>query len=68
MPTMDGFQFIQKLKNKDFPVVITTAYNQYAIKALKKMQDKGISQLLAVDGDAYVGVVHLHNLINEGIL
>ncbi|MBT8294159.1 MAG: response regulator transcription factor [Eudoraea sp.] len=35
MPTMDGFQFIQKLNNKDFPVVITTAYNQYAIKALK---------------------------------
>ncbi|MFK5973074.1 MAG: LytTR family DNA-binding domain-containing protein [Flavobacteriaceae bacterium] len=35
MPTMDGFQFIQKLKNKDFPVIITTAYNQYAIKALK---------------------------------
>lgn len=35
MPTMDGFQFIQKLKHKDFPVVITTAYNQYAIKALK---------------------------------
>ncbi|MCW5516399.1 LytR/AlgR family response regulator transcription factor [Muriicola sp. Z0-33] len=35
MPTMDGFQFIQKLKNQDFPVVITTAYNQYAIKALK---------------------------------
>jgi two-component system LytT family response regulator len=35
MPTMDGFQFIQKLKNKDFPVVITTAYNQYAIKAMK---------------------------------
>ncbi|MDP5231374.1 MAG: LytTR family DNA-binding domain-containing protein [Cellulophaga sp.] len=35
MPTMDGFQFIQQLKNKEFPVVITTAYNQYAIKALK---------------------------------
>ncbi|MBQ4913566.1 response regulator transcription factor [Maribacter sp. MMG018] len=35
MPTMDGFQFIQKLTNKNFPVVITTAYNQYAIKALK---------------------------------
>lgn len=35
MPTMDGFQFIQKLSNNDFPVVITTAYNQYAIKALK---------------------------------
>ncbi len=35
MPTMDGFQFIQKITNKNFPVVITTAYNQYAIKALK---------------------------------
>jgi two-component system LytT family response regulator len=35
MPTMDGFQFIQKLSNKNFPIVITTAYNQYAIKALK---------------------------------
>lgn len=35
MPKMDGFQFIQNLKNKNFPVVITTAYNQYAIKALK---------------------------------
>lgn len=35
MPTMDGFQFIQKLTNKNFPVVITTAYNQYALKAIK---------------------------------
>ncbi|SHJ64269.1 two component transcriptional regulator, LytTR family [Maribacter aquivivus] len=35
MPTMDGFQFIKKLTNKNFPVVITTAYNQYALKAIK---------------------------------
>jgi len=35
MPTMDGFQFIQKLHNRDMAVVITTAYNQYAIQALK---------------------------------
>ncbi|MFD2100360.1 LytR/AlgR family response regulator transcription factor [Flagellimonas iocasae] len=35
MPAMDGFQFIKNLKNKDFPVVITTAYNQYALQALK---------------------------------
>lgn len=35
MPTMDGFQFIQKLTNLNFPVVITTAYNQYALKAIK---------------------------------
>jgi two-component system LytT family response regulator len=35
MPTMDGFQFLEKLSNKDFAVVITTAYDEYAIKALK---------------------------------
>lgn len=49
MPTMDGFQFIQKLNNKDFPVVITTAYNQYAIKALK---NEAIDYLLKpIDSD-----------------
>ena len=36
MPTMDGFQFLEKLGKKDFAVVITTAYNEYAITALKK--------------------------------
>jgi len=35
MPIMDGFQFIKNLKNKNFPIIITTAYNQYALKALK---------------------------------
>lgn len=35
MPTMDGFQFLERLPKKDFAVVITTAYDEYAIKALK---------------------------------
>ncbi|WP_397363793.1 LytR/AlgR family response regulator transcription factor [Olleya sp. R77988] len=35
MPRMDGFQFLEKLKNKNIAVVITTAYDEYAIKALK---------------------------------
>ena len=35
MPTMDGFQFLDNLINKDFAIVITTAYNEYALKALK---------------------------------
>ncbi len=35
MPTMDGFQFLEKIGNRNFAVVITTAYNEYAIKALK---------------------------------
>ncbi|AKA35153.1 MAG: DNA-binding response regulator [Muricauda sp.] len=49
MPTMDGFQFIKNLKNKNFPVVITTAYNQYALKALK---NEAIDYLLKpIDSD-----------------
>lgn len=36
MPTMDGFQFLERLDTKDFAVVITTAYSEYAITALKK--------------------------------
>lgn len=39
-----------------------------AIKALEMIQTNGISQLLAVDGNTYCGIVHIHNLINEGIL
>lgn len=36
MPTMDGFQFLDQIETIDFAVVITTAYNEYAITALKK--------------------------------
>ena len=39
-----------------------------AIKALKLMQDNDISQLLATRDGLYQGVVHIHNLIKEGIL
>ena len=39
-----------------------------AIKALEMIQANGISQLLAVDGNTYCGIVHIHNLINEGII
>ena len=46
----------------------TISVDVLAIEALELMQNKGISQLLGVDGKKYIGVVHLHNLINEGII
>ncbi len=62
MPTMDGFQFIQKLQNKDVAVVITTAYNQYAIQALK---NEAIDYLLKpIDADDLghtIAKIHRHN-------
>lgn len=49
MPTMDGFQFLDKLEKKEFAVVITTAYNEYALKALK---NEAIDYLLKpIDSD-----------------
>lgn len=46
----------------------TIGVDVLAIKALKKIQENDISQLLAVEGERYMGVVHIHNLIKEGIL
>lgn len=45
----------------------TVAMDVLAVKALEIMQENGISQLLAVEGKEYKGVVHIHNLLNEGI-
>ncbi|HLP64268.1 LytTR family DNA-binding domain-containing protein [Flavobacterium sp.] len=49
MPEMDGFQFLDSFKNRHFSVVITTAYDQYAIKAIK---EKALDYLLKpIDSD-----------------
>ncbi|HET8886404.1 MAG TPA: KpsF/GutQ family sugar-phosphate isomerase [Salinimicrobium sp.] len=39
-----------------------------AVDAMDIMEANAISQLLAVEKDKYMGVVHLHNLIREGII
>lgn len=36
MPNMNGFQFLEKLKKRDFAVIFTTAYNEFAIDAIKQ--------------------------------
>lgn len=35
MPRMNGFEMLNSLPEKDFQVIFTTAYDQYAIKAIK---------------------------------
>ncbi|MBJ2174644.1 KpsF/GutQ family sugar-phosphate isomerase [Aureibaculum sp. A20] len=39
-----------------------------AVAALNIMESNNITQLLVADGDEYKGVVHLHDLIKEGII
>lgn len=66
MPTMDGFQLLERLNQRDFPVVITTAYNEYAIKALK---NEAIDYLLKpIDTDdleATIDRIKIHHQKNN---
>jgi arabinose-5-phosphate isomerase len=39
-----------------------------AVKALEIMRSNSITQLLVVEGRQYLGVIHLHDLIREGLI
>jgi len=39
-----------------------------AVEAMEVMENNGISQLLVTYNDQYAGVVHIHDLIKEGII
>lgn len=36
MPKLDGFQFLNQIHKRDFAVIFTTAYNDFAIEAIKQ--------------------------------
>lgn len=59
-----------KLKAKDImsrnPKTITNS--AMAIDALELLEENDITQLIALDSGKYAGVVHLHNLVKEGII
>ena len=38
-----------------------------AIDALKLMRDKNITQLIVVDQDKYIGLVHIHDILSQGL-
>ncbi|MES2649971.1 MAG: LytTR family DNA-binding domain-containing protein [Bacteroidota bacterium] len=35
MPHLNGFQLLDKISNKNFKIIFTTAYNEYAIQAIR---------------------------------
>jgi len=35
MPELNGFEFLEKVNNKNFEIIFTTAYDEYALKAFK---------------------------------
>lgn len=46
----------------------TIQKDELAIQALEIMKENNITQLIVMDGNSYSGVIHLHDLIREGIL
>jgi len=46
----------------------TIEKDQLAVTAFKIMKDNNITQLIVVENDKYFGVIHLHDILREGIL
>ena len=46
----------------------TISKDEFAIRALNKMKEHNITQLIAMDGEQVVGLVHIHDLMKEGIV
>ena len=47
---------------------ITIAADTLAIEAAKWMEQKDISQIIVVDKEQYKGIIHIHDLMKEGII
>lgn len=45
----------------------TIGKEELVVNALSTMRENNITQLLVVEGNNYVGVIHLHDILNEGI-
>lgn len=61
---------IELLKAKDImnSSPKTIEYNQLLIDALSLMRSNNITQLAVLKDEVYVGIIHLHDIIKEGIL
>lgn len=46
----------------------TIGHDELAVNALELMREYDITQLLVMKGDQYHGIIHLHDLIREGII
>lgn len=46
----------------------TISKDEFAIRALNKMKEFNITQLIAMNGEEVIGFVHIHDLMKEGIV
>lgn len=67
---LEQYATIQQLTASDIyhTTPITISPMALAVEALSLMEQKDISQLIVADGLQYVGMIHIHDLMKEGIL
>jgi arabinose-5-phosphate isomerase len=67
---MEKFTYFDKLSAKDIMHVQpkTIACDELAVNALKLMKQHNITQLIVTKDHNYSGVIHLHDLLKEGII
>ena len=60
-PTPDGPDIMTKNPK-------TIDKDELAINAFNMMESNNITQLIVAKGDKYLGIVHLHDILKEGIV
>ena len=67
---LENNDVVNTLMAKDIMSTSPKSINKDALaaEAFEIMRDKNISQLLVLENEQYAGIVHLHDLIREGII
>lgn len=67
---MQQYEDMKPLKAKDIMSVSpkTIGEDELAINAFHQMEKNSITQLVVCDGEKYIGLVHLHDILKEGIV
>jgi len=67
---MEKFTYFDKLTAKDIMSINpkTIEGEELAVNALKLMRDNNITQLVVFKNQQYDGIIHLHDLLKEGII
>lgn len=67
---LENYDDFQNLKAKDIMSLNpkTIVKDELAVQALQKMKESNISQLIVTNGGVYDGIIHIQDLLKEGII
>ncbi len=67
---LDKFDDLKAICAQDIMTINpkTIAHHEYAINALHLLQDNNLTQLVVLKDNKAVGIIHLHDLLKEGLL